>query len=119
MVKCPFCHFENEEGALFCEQCKSDLGAAAVPVAHAEPVEGIPTAEPLSAEQYEPIPRGAAEAIPFAADPTEAQPLPAVPLAEAVPQEAQPATPAPHAAAPAPALEAPATAAPAATPAAA
>ncbi|MBI1859455.1 MAG: hypothetical protein HYR96_00875 [Deltaproteobacteria bacterium] len=25
MVKCPFCHFENEDGALFCEQCKSDL----------------------------------------------------------------------------------------------
>ena len=28
MVKCPFCHFENEDGALFCEQCKSDLGLA-------------------------------------------------------------------------------------------
>jgi hypothetical protein len=27
MFKCPFCEFENEEGALFCEQCKSDLGA--------------------------------------------------------------------------------------------
>ncbi|HEY1858856.1 MAG TPA: FHA domain-containing protein [Gemmataceae bacterium] len=26
MVKCPFCHFDNEDGALFCEQCKSDLG---------------------------------------------------------------------------------------------
>ena len=26
MSKCPFCHFENEAGALFCEQCKSDLG---------------------------------------------------------------------------------------------
>src|SRR5207247_404182 len=23
-----FCHFENEDGALFCEQCKSDLGLA-------------------------------------------------------------------------------------------
>ena len=28
MSKCPFCHFENESGALFCEQCKSDLGWA-------------------------------------------------------------------------------------------
>src|SRR5207253_829124 len=28
MLKCPFCHFENEDGALFCEQCKSDLGLA-------------------------------------------------------------------------------------------
>ena len=26
MSKCPYCHFENEAGALFCEQCKSDLG---------------------------------------------------------------------------------------------
>jgi hypothetical protein len=25
MLKCPFCHYDNEEGALFCEQCKSDL----------------------------------------------------------------------------------------------
>jgi hypothetical protein len=28
MLKCPFCHFENEDGALFCDQCKSDLGLA-------------------------------------------------------------------------------------------
>jgi hypothetical protein len=26
MTKCPFCQYENEDGALFCEQCKSDLG---------------------------------------------------------------------------------------------
>jgi hypothetical protein len=26
MLKCPFCHFDNEDGALFCDQCKSDLG---------------------------------------------------------------------------------------------
>src|SRR2546421_13100574 len=38
MTKCPFCQFENEEGALFCEQCKSDLGAME-PVAAATPVE--------------------------------------------------------------------------------
>src|SRR5207302_5493925 len=25
-MKCPFCHHDNEEGVLFCEQCKSDLG---------------------------------------------------------------------------------------------
>src|SRR5262245_30917901 len=104
MVKCPFCHFENEEGALFCEQCKSDLGAAAMPVAHAEPVEGIPTAEPLSAETYEAIPLAATEAMPFAAEPVEAQPLPAVPLAESEPEEAQPVAPTPQAATPAPAL---------------
>lgn len=33
MLKCPFCQFDNEDGALFCEQCKSDLGFAAEPVA--------------------------------------------------------------------------------------
>jgi hypothetical protein len=47
MVKCPFCHYDNEDGALFCEQCKSDLAsvepaAAAVPVAAAEIVETVP-----------------------------------------------------------------------------
>jgi len=26
-VICPFCQFANEDGALFCEQCKSDLSA--------------------------------------------------------------------------------------------
>jgi len=26
MTKCPFCQYDNEDGALFCEQCKSDLG---------------------------------------------------------------------------------------------
>ena len=29
MTKCPFCHFDNEDGALFCEQCKSDLTSVA------------------------------------------------------------------------------------------
>jgi len=53
MLKCPFCHFDNEDGALFCEQCKSDLagvesvtpplagpGAAAAPPA--EVIESVP-----------------------------------------------------------------------------
>ena len=29
MVKCPFCGFTNEDGALFCEQCKSDISGVA------------------------------------------------------------------------------------------
>jgi TIR domain len=34
MVKCPFCSFANEDGALFCEQCKSDISnVAPVPAA--------------------------------------------------------------------------------------
>ena len=52
MVKCPFCGFDNEDGALFCEQCKSDLSAvpaapaAAVPVAQV--VEPVPSAAPMA-----------------------------------------------------------------------
>jgi len=53
MVKCPFCHYDNEDGALFCEQCKSDLAGvepamqaevieAVVPIAAAEIVETVP-----------------------------------------------------------------------------
>ncbi len=91
MTKCPFCHFDNEDGALFCEQCKSDLGVApATPAAHAEPVEGIPTAEPLQAEPYEGVPLAGVETMPYPAEPLEAQPLPAVPLAETVPAQAIP-----------------------------
>jgi len=91
MTKCPFCHFDNEDGALFCEQCKSDLGVApAMPVAQAEPVEGIPTAEPLPAEPYEGVPLAGVETMPYPAEPLEAQPLPAVPLAETVPAQAIP-----------------------------
>jgi FHA domain-containing protein len=46
-VKCPFCQFDNEDGALFCEQCKSDLSAT-------EAVGALPLASPMSAEQSEP-----------------------------------------------------------------
>src|SRR5439155_516773 len=38
MLKCPFCGFANEDGALFCEQCKSDLSTVAPPPAHADEV---------------------------------------------------------------------------------
>jgi hypothetical protein len=81
MLKCPFCHFENEDGALFCEQCKSDLGLAEPAVASeiapgtggAAPQEGIAiTAMP------EPI-------MPLAADiiMTEPRIVETIPLAEA------------------------------------
>jgi FHA domain len=103
MLKCPFCHFDNEDGALFCEQCKSDL-ASAVPVAQAEPLplEAIPTAspvvmeaiaEPLPAAPYEAIPVAAAEAIPFQFqnEPLMAEPIQAIPIAP----EPAPAHPAP------------------------
>jgi hypothetical protein len=101
MLKCPFCSFENEEGALFCEQCKSDLGHAettpipvmAVPIAAAPLMEAavaVATAEPI------------AEAAPFVAMPVaapvaEATPIPVaapVPPPEAPPVVAEAAPPA-------------------------
>jgi hypothetical protein len=44
MMKCPFCHYDNEEGALFCEQCKSDLAGVenASPVHSSHPVVSAP-----------------------------------------------------------------------------
>ena len=89
MLKCPFCHFHNEDGALFCEQCKSDLaGAVSAPVAHAEavPMQAAPVvmeamAEPMPAEAYEAIPMAATEAIPLAADPFATEPYTAMPIA--------------------------------------
>jgi hypothetical protein len=86
MVKCPFCGFNNEDGTLFCEQCKSDL-------AQSTPVPGpAPTAPP-------------GEAVPMAAVVAEATPAPvaesAPPMADVVPtpvaEEAPPA-PAPESA---------------------
>jgi FHA domain len=75
MITCPFCHYENEDGALFCEQCKSDLAgvpeAPAAKAAPADPVEAVPVE---------------AEVIPFAADAVFAEPVLAEPVAaEAIP----------------------------------
>ncbi len=132
MLKCPFCHFDNEDGALFCEQCKSDLASAA-PIVQAEalPLEAIPTAapvvmeaiaEPLPAAPYEAIPVAAAEAIPLSGEPMTAEPIQAIPIGEEKTPAHQP-TPVAEThpfrppAAPAPA-QTPVAAAPAATPAA-
>ena len=82
MIICPFCHFENEDGALFCEQCKSDLtgvdSAPAVPVASEAPP--LPVAEAIE------------EAIPFAmADEIEvAEEVPSFPMAEMAVEEMPP-----------------------------
>jgi hypothetical protein len=90
MMKCPFCHFENEDGSLFCEQCKSDLAGAvataapAVPVAHAE---AVAEALPAEALPNEPIPLAALEAAAVA-----------TPVAEAVEVVSVQAAPAPQAA---------------------
>src|SRR5436309_6697916 len=71
MVKCPFCGFDNEDGALFCEQCKSDLGAVAStappPIAPLNP-DSVPMADVIE----EPMPAApiiaAHESIPMASD---------------------------------------------------
>jgi hypothetical protein len=105
MLKCPFCGFENEDGALFCEQCKSDLSSVPAPAA-AAPAEAIPMAAVVEdtvpmADIVEAIPEAAAaEAAPAPAAPAtaEAPPAPA-PAAAAPPPEAAPVPAAPAAAA--------------------
>jgi pSer/pThr/pTyr-binding forkhead associated (FHA) protein len=99
MILCPFCHYNNEDGALFCEQCKSDLSGvpettAAAPVM-AQPIEAVPlTAEPIQATPIEAIPI-LAEAI--MAEPIAATPIEAVPMApiEAAPVVLEPVAPPP------------------------
>ena len=81
MLKCPFCHFENEDGALFCEQCKSDLTSVAPAAPAPAPIplapEPIPMeAEPLPAEPIEIL----EEPAPLPAEPLPAEPLPAEPM---------------------------------------
>jgi hypothetical protein len=125
MVKCPFCQFGNEDGALFCEQCKSDLsgvepvtasaapaahphavGAETIPLASVEPIpmaSTIPEAAVMEAMPVEEaIPMAVAEAIPEA----EAMPLaalepPPAPAAEAAPPPPPPPPPVSTPAAPA------------------
>ena len=100
MLKCPFCNFDNEEGALFCEQCKSDLSgvepapaAPPVPVAHVLE-ETIPMAQPMAEAA---VVAAVVEATPVAPPPS-APVEPEVAAAHPV----EPAAPAPPAAAPAP-----------------
>jgi hypothetical protein len=84
MVKCPFCGFDNEDGAIFCEQCKSDLSAAPStpePVPVAAVVDDVPMVAPVeaaaipTAEVVETMPAPFATAVPAA---------PAIALAEPV-----------------------------------
>ena len=91
-IKCPFCHTNNEDGALFCDLCKSDLSSVAPPLPPPAPCLSPPEAVPMAAEAMpmaaEPMPM-AAEAIPIANEPMPAlpaEPMPAV--AEAIPPPA-------------------------------
>lgn len=70
MIKCPYCGHGNEDGTLFCEQCKSDLGAVA---------EHLPPAPPLaSGTGSAPRLSGTADSSPPAA-PMSAGSAPAAP----------------------------------------
>jgi len=82
MMKCPFCHFENEDGALFCEQCKSDLAGveSAAPVHSSQPV--VSAAIPAAAVETVPLVAPVVEAVVAEAYVAEAI------VAEAVPIEA-------------------------------
>jgi hypothetical protein len=119
MLKCPFCNFENEEGSLFCEQCKSDLGSVMpVPAAEAVPMAAVldesppaavfPTAEPIPMGDMQQAPPMAAvvEAAPPAPPPSPPPPAPPEPaLAPTPAATGAPETP-PAAATPAaPAVE--------------
>ena len=83
MSKCPFCHFENEAGALFCEQCKSDLGWA-------EPNAVRPAVEPANGDSapavtQEVAPAAIAEPIHAASLVEEPIMAGAIPIADASP----------------------------------
>jgi FHA domain len=127
-MKCPFCGFANEDGALFCEQCKSDLSTVAPPppvdeVPMAVVVEDVPqaalaTAIPLGPGQAPPAGMAVVEAqvVPPPAEMPTPPPFPYNPAAEAEPPHTRPI----ELAVPAAALHAPppqAVAPPAATPA--
>ena len=72
-VQCPFCQFQNEDGALFCEQCKSDLSAVpaeapagdlaaaavAAPAAEAAAAAAVPAAPAAAAAPAAPPAEGA------------------------------------------------------------
>ncbi len=75
MVKCPQCGFDNEDGELFCEQCKTDLSSTAATPAEPEvPVAAI-LADPLQVAN-DPLP--IVEAAPM-------DPLPVVSIDPIVP----------------------------------
>jgi len=122
MVKCPFCGFANEDGALFCEQCKSDISSVpptstsppappptpmpeSIPHAEVAPeapvmaaiIEDVPVADSMPiALVDEPIPSAAVvEEVKAAVIVEEAPPAPMAeaPMAEAAPPPAPPAPP--------------------------
>jgi hypothetical protein len=125
MTKCPFCHFENEDGAAFCEQCKSDLSVHMPEPVAAQPVEikpqplpaftnavphaDLPRAQPVVVEAY-PIPVAVAEPMPVAAEVVPVAPPVLAPAIVELPEPPPSPPPAVHIAPPAVLAPAPAVA---------
>jgi hypothetical protein len=100
MVKCPFCQFDNEDGALFCEQCKSDLGSVQPsPPPVPPPVPPLmPEAVPMAAVVEEPPMAAIAPPPPipdFLAPPPVPPPPPIPDFLEPPPLLHEPPTPPP------------------------
>jgi len=89
MVKCPFCQYDNEDGALFCDQCKSDLGifeaAPSPPSLQGTEISNPTVADPAPVAKVLPIP-DAPRPVPMAAPVHPRQPpdLEDIPVASAV-----------------------------------
>lgn len=97
MIKCPICQFDNEDGALFCEQCKSDLGAG-MPTATVAGVMTLPAsavASVVADAASESVPMATIEAAPpaGASAVAVAYPMSETPPPAALPVEAAPTLP--------------------------
>ncbi len=92
MLKCPFCQYPNEDGALFCEQCKSDLGGVEPAIPAAAPVAVAEAAIPLAGEVPSAAPVALAEPVAETVPLATAEPVVAEPVAEAPPVAPPPVT---------------------------
>lgn len=97
MFICPFCRFRNEDGSLFCEQCKSDLGgveaqAALVATPAVAAVMGAPmvvAVAEVTAAVAEEWPPPISVMPPSSPEPFEAVVVEVVPPVETVPTVAE------------------------------
>jgi hypothetical protein len=64
MIKCLYCGHGNEDGTLFCEQCKSDLGPVGEQVPSAQPLTPGTGSAPRFASPPDPAPPKAATPAP-------------------------------------------------------
>lgn len=99
MMRCPYCQFENEDGALFCEQCKTDLGvtepaAAGNANGSVQPLPAEPATSAVAAAVEMPV----AEAIPVSEVPAASAFVEAAPATTPLPPTTAAGEPPPAAA---------------------